>query len=422
MSSNTLRWTFFLILSVCLFAAAPAEEATPAELVPGEVVATPRTPAYPPLALAVGIEGQAEFIVHVDAAGSVQRVEIDKLPGDDFFGGSSWPPDVRASLESAITEAVMTWRYTPATRGGEPEAHSYRHAWKYRADLSPDLARMLPVTSEQAFTAMVELIDEIGIGIDEKDEQLGVLVCDRERMSDRRYPGLVQQAGQIQSSRMRSTADGFAVKDDASEVNRFTYHVFVSPWVEPAHVYVNAYLEGKTGAVWAHLGKAESWLLDRLEEKLGVKGEAISLNPVKHARNAAAAFDTIPDGQATDAARERLPSESWGRLLTADEKGKAPRRIEMTAVDPIFPGSRILRGYKGEVQVSVVIHESGCLVPLEVEGAKGSGGYGRTDDGALRALAPSALQAVRFWRYEPCRRGDEPARCWSGAGFTFQGY
>jgi protein TonB len=66
-------------------------------------------PAYPPLALARGWHGTALLRVWIDAAGAIERVEIERSSGFDI-------------LDAAAVSAVERWKARPATRFGQPIA------------------------------------------------------------------------------------------------------------------------------------------------------------------------------------------------------------------------------------------------------------------------------------------------------------
>jgi protein TonB len=66
-------------------------------------------PIYPPLALARGWHGTALLRVWIDAAGAIERVEIERSSGFDI-------------LDGAAVAAVERWKARPATRFGQPIA------------------------------------------------------------------------------------------------------------------------------------------------------------------------------------------------------------------------------------------------------------------------------------------------------------
>jgi TonB family protein len=66
-------------------------------------------PRYPADAALRRQRGTVHARIHVDAAGHVTAIEI-------------LPPVTFSSLNTAVRQAVMTWRFTPAERGGKPVA------------------------------------------------------------------------------------------------------------------------------------------------------------------------------------------------------------------------------------------------------------------------------------------------------------
>lgn len=88
--------------------AAPA--ASSAALVPPRPLvglASNAPPRYPPLALRRREQGRVLLRVTVSAAGGVLAVAVLQSSGSDL-------------LDSAAMEAVRSWRFAPATRGGVP--------------------------------------------------------------------------------------------------------------------------------------------------------------------------------------------------------------------------------------------------------------------------------------------------------------
>jgi protein TonB len=80
-------------------------------------------PDYPPLSEQLGEQGSVLCLLHLDAAGRVERVEVLESSG-------------YARLDHAARERLSTWRFRPATLGGEPVASTYRHRVRFK--LVPD--------------------------------------------------------------------------------------------------------------------------------------------------------------------------------------------------------------------------------------------------------------------------------------------
>jgi protein TonB len=83
---------------------------------PSEAVAVSRPmPVYPPLSRRLGEAGRVRLMVQVLADGRVGEVSVVESSG-------------YARLDEAAIEAIRRWRFTPATRGGEPVA-----SWREQA-------------------------------------------------------------------------------------------------------------------------------------------------------------------------------------------------------------------------------------------------------------------------------------------------
>jgi protein TonB len=90
--------------------AAASPVMAPAELVPPrplQEAAGNRKPEYPQAALRRHIQGVVRLLVDVSADGRAESVNILKSSGNDM-------------LDASAVEAVRSWRFLPATRGGKP--------------------------------------------------------------------------------------------------------------------------------------------------------------------------------------------------------------------------------------------------------------------------------------------------------------
>jgi protein TonB len=95
---------------VCPAAVPAAEEFSVADALPRE--GNPR-PGYPERALRQGIEGRVLVRLLVSLEGTVVRVVIEESSGSRL-------------LDAAAVSALRRWRFTPATRRGEPVAATVR--------------------------------------------------------------------------------------------------------------------------------------------------------------------------------------------------------------------------------------------------------------------------------------------------------
>jgi protein TonB len=101
-------------------AAEPAVSPTtdePAEVAPVLISAPP--PPYPALSIRRGEEGQVTCRMHLSETGDVVRVELVESSG-------------HGRLDEAALEALASWRFRPAMRGGVPRSTTVLHPVVFR--------------------------------------------------------------------------------------------------------------------------------------------------------------------------------------------------------------------------------------------------------------------------------------------------
>jgi TonB family protein len=101
--------------------APPVEEPPSAELaVEPPVKISGETPAYPREAFGKRIQGTVEVEIEVDEEGNVASVRVVESAG--------------TLLDPAVVAAVSSWKFQPATRGGEPVTYALRYRHSFRRD------------------------------------------------------------------------------------------------------------------------------------------------------------------------------------------------------------------------------------------------------------------------------------------------
>lgn len=160
-------------------------------------------------------------------------------------------------------------------------------------------------------------------------------------------------------------------------------HGFVSREVEPAHVHVDAIVttvtrhDGTASHAYSE-GEVERQILDALERRLGVKGEAIPLD--LEARREAAS--RLLGG--------RAPACEWGAI-------QFPQVIPASKGRPMYPAEPQRRGESGKLLVLARILSDGSALPIRVlRGAEAL---------HTKEMETAALAAIALWRYRPARNG-----------------
>ncbi|MGZ3650315.1 MAG: energy transducer TonB [Bdellovibrionota bacterium] len=107
-------------------AAAPAEtsaaggEASPPGLPNGEAHPIGHIePSYPPMSRKLGEEGEAVFVVKIDAAGAVTEASLEKSSGHE-------------RLDEAAHQALLVARFQPAVAGGQTASSVKRFKIEFR--------------------------------------------------------------------------------------------------------------------------------------------------------------------------------------------------------------------------------------------------------------------------------------------------
>ena len=128
---NSQLFVFFAVLPIAVSASLTAQDVAsvrpenspqqqdPAAVQVGGKVKPPKLlrqkdPKYPEAALKAGVSGTVLLRVVVDRNGTPGKVEVSKGIGDS-------PGDDLGLNQSAI-DAVRQWRFSPATKGGQPVA------------------------------------------------------------------------------------------------------------------------------------------------------------------------------------------------------------------------------------------------------------------------------------------------------------
>ncbi|MGB5948870.1 MAG: TonB family protein [Parvibaculum sp.] len=103
---------------------APSASMSAPEITPpqGDATRPNRRPPYPAMSRRLGEEGTVALLLHVTASGDVDEARIEKSSG-------------YARLDKAVaSEAMKSWRFTPAMKGGSPIAVWHRYLVTFRLD------------------------------------------------------------------------------------------------------------------------------------------------------------------------------------------------------------------------------------------------------------------------------------------------
>ena len=230
------------------------------------------------------------------------------------------------------------------------------------------VGRMYAVSTERAWTDVLQLLKDAGFKMELKDDNGRFLVTQPVPVDKKRF--------------------GFALPDALANATRglIKLHVFVPKFIEPARVYVGSTLTaevaGQRGTMLVYSLEAfGDWMLARLSAKMGVPAYRIPQQPARRAALAKSLLRSTDD-----------------KCLTRIEKGEGPAATaansmparKLHEVQVVYPRSGIVNEDESRLTLSVVIGEDGFPWPIGV--ATGS----PTDDFAVTALGSMSL-----WRFTP---------------------
>ena len=226
---------------------------------------------------------------------------------------------------------------------------------------------MYPVTTADAWSALLKVADQHDLKIETRTDDNGLLIT-RPVPVERKKFGV--HAGDI-SSTLRS--------------GRVRLHVFVPPFIEPARVYVGSTMVAEFSRIETgtrasmllyNVDQIGAWLLARVSAQLKTDGRLIPQDP---GRRAALAKSLLPGGD--------------HRCLTLIERNaqgpSSAMPLPLHREQPVFPRAR-LDGASRTVTVRSAVGEDGFAWPIGVTGGPTMDDYATTAQGA-----------AALWRFAP---------------------
>ncbi|HLA77778.1 MAG TPA: energy transducer TonB [Vicinamibacteria bacterium] len=204
------------------------------------------------------------------------------------------------------------------------------------------------------------LVRDLGLSVESRDQQAQVLTTKWQSLSRQRRNGLEPQS-----------------LEAGARAEEFQLNLFVSPFVEPARVYVDAVAQsrGARPRTWYAFEPVAVWFFDRLAERMGEEGRPV---PV-----------TWASGDERSNAQEGHPECTPSAAADGAKHGlDEPKRL--VSRPPIFPGRDL--GRSGTVLLEALIGADGAVQHLRV-----------LDAPAETRMAVAAASAVNLWRYQPAR-------------------
>jgi hypothetical protein len=176
---------------------------------------------------------------------------------------------------------------------------------------------------------------------------------------------------------------------------RSELRVFVSPYAEPARVYVSSIMrdpdpgDSRNDIVRYNAGELESAFFTALEKAIGQPGEPI---PMAAPARAALAHRLLGAAADTDVCLKRLEDdEPLG--MNPDGGVMAPQKIKDSDAIPVYAGGKPRDRNAGQPRIDATITEDGALIPVRLIQT------GTTE----AAFTAAVLGAASLWHYEPVK-------------------
>lgn len=368
MNRLTIAAAFYVLsLGPCL-ASSRAQDVAP-------TVRTASPVAYPRQAERASISGDAVVNVTVEPDGTVSEVQIVSVP------------ETGVGFEAALA-SIREWRFTPATRSGEPVRGIAHISVPFRLELQGDFTFDVP--PDRAWQELKSLLAGFKYKTSRLDETPRLLVTRSEQYALKLLPD--------------AEALGFR---KGVALDRVTWYVSVPPQFMAARVSISTELELRDGRLSYRIYRNSvlaEWLAARLGERLGAKLGRLSDQVVERTKvsaplSALAGGATCsPPSQPVNPMRSSVagaPSVSMPHLL-----------LEMK---PIFPAQQLRSHNQGRVSLSAVVTEHGSMTGIKVL---------QPEDGSPEFKANAAAAAM-MWRFSPALVNGCPAPMNIGIEMTF---
>src|SRR5262245_9203556 len=307
-------WTFLVAVVLATAVIARAQQA-PVRTPPKPLAGNP-LPEYSDALIAKAGEGVVTFRADVDASGAVTNF-------------SALETTVGKALVDAAESAVRRWRFAPATADGQPVAGIY--AGQLEFQLAGDVAngRTYRASSAEAWNQVQRVLADAKMKIAERDAHNQHVVTDWIAPDTRLAPD--------------ATAIGLPA---GWKLRRYKLMIYVSPFVEPARVYVGSLAEAELDTVGAvvkreslkptayafyNVNTLQDWAFTHIDASLG-DGAPIPLSRVRRNRDSKG-IATDRTACSVDAAIAELkplrgrPQSEFARVVVAPSKFYAPELL-----------------------------------------------------------------------------------------------
>jgi hypothetical protein len=244
-----------------------------------------------------------------------------------------------AGIVLAVSTLAQGQAATPASAAQAPQARS---TWPHNE------GRMFATPSREAWALVQARLKELGIGVAKIDTDNQLLITKWAGFGDRRFEWLPRPApgGQYEAQRVR-------------------FEVFVSPFVEPARVYVGSLTEmrlarGRASEALLYNDRGlNRALLGDLARALG--GEGFEIPSSRGERDELSASIL---GRPVDDCAQRIKSCTGSSVQVQD-----PRKLELSQFDVQYPKAAVESRTQAPVVIELQVLEDGAVVDGRLKSA-----------------------------------------------------
>jgi hypothetical protein len=262
--------------------------------------------------------------------------------------------------------AALSIAAIPLLTGQGPHAQvsASRSAWPHTR------GRLFDVPSQKAWDRVRDRLTELGLGTDKKDGKNQLLLT---------------QWGDFGDSRLEWLPRPQAWRDYAPE--RVRFEVFVSPFVEPARLYVGSVTQVRqvgrgAQAILYNDPTVNAALLSELAKTLGQQGFEIPPAREERVKLAASVLKGRPDDCAVQAEACKVTSA----------KVEKPQMLPLSQFDVVFPEAAARERVEAPVVVQLDVSEDGAVVGGQVLGTPRGHQLDASAAGATSLLVFSPLR------------------------------
>ncbi len=245
------------------------------------------------------------------------------------------------------------------------QASASRPAWPHNE------GRLFDLPSKQVWDRVQDRLKELGLGADEKDGKNQLLLT---------------KWGDFSNSRLQWLPRPKVLREYAPE--RVRFEVFVSPFVEPARLYVGSVTQVRQvmgrglQAILYNDRTVNAALVGELAKALGQEGFEIPSSREERQKLAA----SVRKGEADECA---LQAEE---CKVSSEKVEKPRMLPLSQFQVVFPDSAARARVEAPVVVQLDVSEDGAVVGGQVLGAPRGHQLDASAAGATSLLVFSPLR------------------------------